>query len=54
MKEDLPSQDHIVSFPMLTILTGQSHISKLFFSPEISKRTDGILFEIIPLKTKLF
>ena len=38
MKEDLPSQDHIVSFPMLTILTGQGHISKVVVVAQIFKK----------------
>ena len=37
MKEDLPSQDHIVNFPMLTILTGQGHISKVVVVAQIFK-----------------
>lgn len=37
MKEDLPSQDHLVSFPMLTILTGQGHISKVVVLSQVSK-----------------
>ena len=37
MKEDLPSQDHLVSFPMLTILTGQGHISKVVVVAQIFK-----------------
>ena len=29
MKKNLSSHDHLVSFPLLTIVTGQGHISKV-------------------------
>ena len=37
IKVDLPSQDHLVSFHLLTILTGQGHISKVVVLFQISK-----------------
>ena len=37
MKEDLSSQDHLVSFILLTILIGQGHISKVVFVAQIFK-----------------
>ena len=37
IKVDLPSQDHLVSFHLLTILTGQGHISKVVVISQISK-----------------
>ena len=41
MKEDLPSQDHLVSFPLLTILTGQGYISKVLV---LEQSLEGKLF----------
>ena len=32
----LPSKDHLVSFHQLTILTGQSHISKVVVLSQVS------------------
>ena len=37
IKVDLPSQDHLVSFHLLTILTRQGHISKVVVLFQISK-----------------
>ena len=37
IKVDLSSQDHLVSFHLLTILTGQGHISKVVVLFQISK-----------------
>ena len=38
-KEDMPSQDHLVSFDLLTILSGQGHISKVVVIFQISIRS---------------
>ena len=37
MREDLSSQDHLVSFTLLTILIGQGHISKVVVVAQIFK-----------------
>ena len=38
-KEDMPSQDHLVSFDLLTILSGQGHIRKVVVISQISIRS---------------
>ena len=47
-------QDHFVSFNLLTIFTCQGYIRKLSVHSETSKCTNGILFEVVPLKTQFF
>ena len=47
-------QDHLVRLHLLTILTGQGYISKLFVISKAPKGTVGVLFEVIPLQTKFF
>ena len=47
-------QDHPVRFHLLTILTGQSHISKVIVLSQVSKCTFDVVLEVIPLKTKFF
>ena len=50
----LPSQDHLVSFQPLTILTGQGHISELLVASQIPKSGADVVTEIVPLQTDLF
>ena len=47
-------KDHLVSFHLLTILTGQGHISKVSIFSQLSKCTNCILLEVVPLQTQLF
>ena len=48
------SQDHFVCFHLLTMLTGQSHISKVIVLCQVSKSAFDVFLEVIPLKAKLF
>ena len=43
------SQDHL-----LTILTGQSHISKVIVLSQVSKCTFDVVLEVVPLEAKFF
>ena len=53
-KETESSQDHLVCFHLLTILTGQSNISEVIVLSQVSKSTFDVILEVIPLKAKLF
>ena len=53
-KGALRCQDHLVCFNLLTITTGQGHISEVFVFPETSKGRVHIVLEIIPLEAQLF
>ena len=46
-------QDHLMCFHLLTILTGQSHISKVIVLSQVSKSTFDVVLEVIPLEAKL-
>ena len=48
------SQDHLVCFQLLTILTGQGDISEVFVFSQISKRDFYIFLEVVPLEAQLF
>ena len=48
------SQDHLVCFHLVTILTDQGHIRELFVISETSKCSIDIFFKVIPLQTQLF
>ena len=48
------SQDHLVSLRLLTILTGQGHISKVIVLSQVSISNFDVLLEIIPLEAKFF
>ena len=52
-KETGSSQDHLVCFHLLTILTSQSHISKVIVFSQVSKCTFDIFLEVIPLEAEL-
>ena len=43
------SQDHLVRLHLLTILTGQGHISHVSVLPQLSNGRRNVIFEIIPL-----
>ena len=47
-------QDHLVCFHLLTILTGQSHISKVIVLSQTAKSTFDVILKVIPLETELF
>ena len=47
-------EDDLVSLHLLTILTGQGHISELLVLSQISKGRADILSEVVPLQTQLF
>ena len=47
-------QDDLVSLHLLTILTGQGHISEVLVLPQLTKGRSNVFFEVIPLETKLF
>ena len=47
-------QDHLVGFQLMTILTGQSHISKVFVLSQVSKCNFYVVLEVVPLETQLF
>ena len=48
------SQDHLVCFHLLTILAGQSHISKVIVISQVSKSAFDVLMEVVPPEAKLF
>ena len=48
------SQDHLVCFHLLTILTGQSHISEVIVLSQASKGSFDVLLEVVPLEAELF
>ena len=50
----MPSQDHLVSFHLLTILTGKGDISKVVVFSQVSKRSSNIFPEVVPLEAKFF
>ena len=47
-------EDDLVGLHLLTILTGQGHISELIIKPQISKGGADIRLKIVPLNTQLF
>ena len=48
------SQDHLVCFHLLTILTGQSHISEVIVLSQVPKSTFDDVLKVIPLEAKFF
>ena len=50
----MPSQDHLVGFHLLTILTGKSDIGKVVVLSQVPKGINDILFEVVPLEAKFF
>ena len=46
-------QDHLMGLHLVTILTGQSHISKVKVLPQIPKGFVNIGIKVIPLEAKL-
>ena len=48
------SQDHLVCFHLLTILTGQGHISKVIVLSQVSKGNFDVVLEVVPLEAKFF
>ena len=48
------SQDHLVCFHLLTILTGQSHIREVIVISQVSKSNLDVVLEVVPLEAKLF
>ena len=47
-------QNYLMNFHLLTILTGQGHISEVSISSETSKSCDNIFFKVIPLEAQGF
>ena len=47
------SQDHLVGFHLLTILTGKSHISKVIVLSQVSKSIFDVVLKVIPLEAQL-
>ena len=47
-------KNYLVDLHLLTILTGQGHISKLIVLSQVSNSQSDIAFEIVPLQTMLF
>ena len=47
------SQDHLVCFHLLAILTGQSDISEVIVLSQASKGIFDVLLEIVPLEAEL-
>ena len=48
------NENHLVRLHLLTILTGQGHISEMFVLSQISKGGFNIFLEIVPLEAQLF
>ena len=46
------SKNHLVSLHLLTILTGQSHISEVIVFSQVSKSTFDVFLEVVPLEAK--
>ena len=47
------SQDQLVCFHLLTILTGQSHITEVIALSQASNDTFDVFLEIVPLEAEL-
>ena len=45
------NKNHLVSLYLLTILTGQGHISELLVLPQVSKCQAGVFSEAVPLQS---
>ena len=47
------NKNHLVHLHLLTILTGQSHISEVIILSQVSKNTFDVVLKVIPLEAKL-
>ena len=47
------SKDHLVSFNLLTIPAGKSHIRELFVSSQLHKGASDVFYKVVPIQAKV-